>query len=218
MRSPTIHWSEPTAAHSDVGAVGNGMLRASRTFPGRPDSVGLARRFLCQVLPEDCGEVAESLALMLSELATNAVQHAATEFEVAVELIEGGRAIRIAVTDTAEGFPTPETAPADAPRGRGLQIVSSLADAWGIDLHRDPPAKTVWFSSTLPELPPGPVEFPVALPFEWSAGPVLDTQPSAANGLDRLFEPPDPDPGHASRSEPDTTDWPALGVCSVLDE
>ena len=105
-----------------------------------------------------------------------------------VELIEGGRALRIAVTDTAEGFPTPETAPADAPRGRGLQIVSSLADAWGIDLHRDPPAKTVWFSSALPELPPGPVEFPMALPFEWKARAVLDTQPSVANGLDRLFE------------------------------
>ncbi len=41
-------------------------------------------------MPEDCEEVAESLALMLSELATNAVQHAATEFEVTVELIEAG--------------------------------------------------------------------------------------------------------------------------------
>src|SRR5580692_4309894 len=153
MRSTTIPWTEPTAAPSDVGAVGDGMLRACRTFPGRPESVGQARRFLCQVMPEDCEEVAESLALMLSELATNAVQHAATEFEVAVELIEGGRAIRIAVSDTAEGFPTPEMAPGDAPRGRGLQIVSSLAEAWGVDLHRDPPSKTVWFSYALPELP-----------------------------------------------------------------
>ncbi len=165
---------------------------------------------MCQVLPEDCGEVAESLSLMLSELATNAVQHAATEFEVAIELIEGGRAIRIAVTDTAEGFPTPETAPADAPRGRGLQIVSSLADAWGVDLHRDPPAKTVWFSSALPELPAAPVDFPMAVPMHWEARAMLDTQPSAANGLDRLFDP-------ATTSD-EGAQWPALGVCSVLDE
>ena len=119
MRSPTIHWTEPTAAPSDVGAVGSGMLRACRTFPGRPASVSQARHFLCQVMPEDCQEVAESVALMLSELATNAVQHAATEFEVTVELIDGGRSVRVSVTDTAEGFPTPEAAPADAPRGAG---------------------------------------------------------------------------------------------------
>jgi anti-sigma regulatory factor (Ser/Thr protein kinase) len=161
MTSPTIDWTEPPAAHSDVGGAGNPVPRASRAFPGQPTSVGRARHFLRQVLPEDCGgEVAWTSALMLSELATNAVQHAATAFDVAVELIEGGRAVRVSVTDTAEGFPTPETAAAHAPRGRGLKIVDTLADAWGVDLRRDPPGKTVWFTAALPEPPAPPSKTP----------------------------------------------------------
>ena len=87
---------------------------------------------------------------MLSEIATNAVQHAATEFEVEVEIIDDGRVVRVAVTDGAHGFPSPETAGDDAARGRGLQIVGTLADAWGVDVQRDPAGKTVWFSSHLP--------------------------------------------------------------------
>ena len=171
------------------------MLRACRTFPGRPESVGQARRFLCQVMPEDCDEVAESLALMLSELATNAVQHAATEFEVAVELIEGGRSVRVSVTDTAEGFPTLDAASADAPHGRGLHIVSSLADTWGVDVQKDPAAKTVWFSAVLPELPalPAlptlptlPMHLPVTVPMHWEARTLLDTQTDI---LEQLLSP-----------------------------
>ena len=37
----------------------------------------------------------------------------------------------------------------DAPHGRGLHIVRTLADAWGIEMQRDRPGKTVWFSSTV---------------------------------------------------------------------
>jgi PAS domain S-box-containing protein len=188
------------------------MLRACRTFPGRPESVGQARRFLCQVMPEDCEEVAESLALMLSELATNAVQHAATEFEVAVELIEGGRSVRVSVTDTAEGFPTPDAPPADAPRGRGLHIVSSLADTWGVDVQRDPAAKTVWFSAALPALPELPtlptlpVHLPVTVPTHWEARTLLDAETDTLESLLR------PAPSSA------TDEWPALAMCSVLNE
>ena len=37
----------------------------------------------------------------------------------------------------------------DAPDGRGLHIVRALADAWGIEMRRDRPGKTVWFSVAL---------------------------------------------------------------------
>ena len=86
---------------------------------------------------------------MLSELATNAVQHAATEFEVAVRVAPDGRRVRVEVTDAAAGFPTPQEPVADAPHGRGLHIVRTLADAWGIEMRRDRPGKTVWFSLPL---------------------------------------------------------------------
>ena len=87
--------------------------------------------------------------LMLSELATNAVQHAATEFEVGVRVAPDGHRVRVEVTDAAAGFPTPQEQIADAPHGRGLHIVRTLADAWGIEMRRDRPGKTVWFSLPL---------------------------------------------------------------------
>ena len=49
----------------------------------------------------------------------------------------------------ATGFPTPQDQAADAPHGRGLHIVRTLADAWGIEMRRDQPGKTVWFSLPL---------------------------------------------------------------------
>ena len=88
---------------------------------------------------------------MLSELATNVVQHASTEFEVEISVTPdaGGRSVRVRVSDEAPGFPTPQEPGMDAPHGRGLRIVESLADAWVIEVRRDRPGKTVWFDSLL---------------------------------------------------------------------
>ena len=84
-------------------------------------------------------EVAWTSALMLSELATNAVQHADTEFEVDIDADReaGGRWVRVRVTDEAAGLPHRPEPPPDAPHGRGLRIVETLADAWGVDVRRD---------------------------------------------------------------------------------
>ncbi len=87
---------------------------------------------------------------MLSELATNAVQHAATEFEVSVGISPDCGRVRVEVSDVAAGYPTPREPIPDAPHGRGLHIVCSLADAWGFEVRRDRPGKTVWFSAELP--------------------------------------------------------------------
>ena len=64
---------------------------ATRRFPASATSVGQARRFLARPAPGPASdEEADSLVLMVSELATNAVQHAATEFEVAVHVAPDG--------------------------------------------------------------------------------------------------------------------------------
>ena len=57
--------------------------------------------------------------------------------------------MRVEVSDEAPGFPTPREQATDAPHGRGLRIVESLADVWGVEMRRDRPGKTVWFSSPL---------------------------------------------------------------------
>ena len=86
---------------------------------------------------------------MLSELATNAVQHARTEFEVGIWVTPDGegRSVLVRVTDQAPGFPVPQDPPADAPHGRGLRIIESLAAGWGVEMEHDRPGKTVWFTA-----------------------------------------------------------------------
>jgi anti-sigma regulatory factor (Ser/Thr protein kinase) len=123
---------------------------ATRRFHASALSVGQARRFLLAKLPAAWGDDADDLVLMLSELATNAVQHAATEFEVAVRVSPDRGRVRVEVSDVAAGYPTPLEPALDALHGRGLHIVRSLADAWGIEARRDRPGKTVWFSVVLP--------------------------------------------------------------------
>jgi PAS domain S-box-containing protein len=139
------------------GGGGEATTTAERRFPAACASVREARQFLVQHLRAGADEDLEPLVLMLSELATNAVQHADTAFEVAITISPeaGGRAVHVRVTDEAAGFPVPQAAPPDGLRGRGLRIVESLADAWGIDVQHGRAGKTVWFTSWL-EAPASP--------------------------------------------------------------
>jgi two-component sensor histidine kinase len=82
----------------------------------------------------------DDVGLVVSELATNAVKHAATTFEVAVRI--GGR-IRIDVSDESPVLPTPpQNVPPTAISGRGLQLVDALCDRWGVEVHDG--YKCVW--------------------------------------------------------------------------
>lgn len=110
-----------------------------RTFPPDLRSVRDARLFVQRVTGCDASD---PVALLVSELSTNAVLHARTEFTVSVRC-EDDATIRVEVTDGVYGAPTLRKA-AMTPDGRGLQIVSGLAQRWGIDQRPDG-AKTVWF-------------------------------------------------------------------------
>jgi hypothetical protein len=85
-------------------------------------------------------EVCDAALLLTSELATNAVLHARTEFDVTVARLAD--VVRIAVTDGNTRLPQPCMAPADATTGRGLALVDAMASAWGADRHGR--GKTVW--------------------------------------------------------------------------
>lgn len=136
-----------------MGLAGGGVrdreCSIARRFPASCGSVGLARHFLVEHLGGGSDEDVALVALMLSELATNAVQHAATEFEVAMTVTPdgAGRLVIVSVRDEAPGFPSPQEPPAEAPHGRGLRIVDALADAWGVEVQGDRPGKTVWFEA-----------------------------------------------------------------------
>jgi anti-sigma regulatory factor (Ser/Thr protein kinase) len=119
-------------------------VRSSRAFTAEARSVGAARRYvrdvLCDHLPAQVGAV----ELMVSELATNSVKHAHSNFKVSIDDARGE--IRVEVRDTGRGQPVLRSPAPLEPSGRGLRIVEALSRAWGT--ADSPHGKTVWF--TLP--------------------------------------------------------------------
>ncbi|MFI6863216.1 ATP-binding protein [Streptomyces sp. NPDC050421] len=117
-----------------------------RRWSRHPRCVGLARAELLAAL-EGWGLVAlrDSAALVLSELLTNAGRHARVspgrEIETRFLSVDGG--LRIEVHDGSESPPQECKPDVDACEGRGLLLVSALADAWGFG-DRGGPGKVFW--------------------------------------------------------------------------
>ncbi|MET7712312.1 ATP-binding protein [Streptomyces sp. NPDC005407] len=89
----------------------------------------------------------DGIELVAAELVTNAVLHA-TSGPVTVGVHRNGAALVVEVHDTAKALP--ETGPADvnAESGRGLHLVSALADRHGTDLT--PTGKRCWAEFHVP--------------------------------------------------------------------
>lgn len=117
---------------------------AKRRFRCRPEAVPAARRFVRDVLSDQSPEIREAAELMTSELATNCVRHAHTDFELS---IQAQGQIRIEVCDTGDGRPRVLTPAPHDRSGRGLRIVEAMSSTWGISPSEH--GKTVWF--TLPQ-------------------------------------------------------------------
>ncbi|MEU6757584.1 ATP-binding protein [Streptomyces sp. NPDC046685] len=83
-------------------------------------------------------DVADSLEWVVTELVTNAVIHgrATRGSRVVVAYHLDGERLRVEVRDAASGMPrvgSSVSEDGDAPEGgRGLQIVATLADDWGV--------------------------------------------------------------------------------------
>lgn len=123
----------------------NPPVVASPEFPPEPGAVRSARRWAADHASVD-GPTGETLALLVSELAANAVMHARAPFTVTLDREDDH--LRVAVSDQGHDL-LPEIGTHDprATAGRGLRMVAALASAWGIDTGPRPPT-TVWF--TLP--------------------------------------------------------------------
>ncbi|MEU1552169.1 ATP-binding protein [Streptomyces scabiei] len=108
-----------------------GVFVARSAFPRRPEAVGPARNWAAQVYREWGGgseEQAEICALLVSELATNAVLHADGErFEVTVwpkHVID--------VRDTSTEKPEARASGMNDENGRGLLLVDALSEEFEV--------------------------------------------------------------------------------------
>jgi hypothetical protein len=110
----------------------------SASFAPVPLSVRAARQFVGSLLPDPVRR--ELGELLVSELTTNALRYGPGPFEVRV--LTGARA-RVEVFDGETTLPSLRDATARDESGRGLQIVSQLAAAWGTE--ELPDGKVVWF-------------------------------------------------------------------------
>lgn len=119
-----------------------------------PSSVRTARLFVVDKLQEwRCDDLVDRVALLTSELATNAVVHTGQPYSVSVE--RRGPAVRVEVADQADRLPARRDLVVDltegeAPSAReaesafsGLGIVDATATAWGSE--NVPGGKVVWF-------------------------------------------------------------------------
>jgi anti-sigma regulatory factor (Ser/Thr protein kinase) len=107
------------------------------TLTATPDSVPMARRFVADRVRRCPVGVASNCLLLASELATNCVLHARTDYVVRVVVDDDH--VRVEVADSEPDMPRRE-----AP-GNGLRMVESLATAWGIDPCAEGQGKVVWF-------------------------------------------------------------------------
>lgn len=142
--SPHAHAQSPSVAAS-----------FARRFPSSRRNARRARHLAVGQLaawgvPEG-GELGGRAALIVSELASNAVTHGhvpGRDFEVRLTLTPA--VMHIEVTDGRTGSGPPAGRGALAPArpgaesGRGLVLVDALADRWGVETRTPAPGKTVW--------------------------------------------------------------------------
>ena len=106
--------------------------------------MGAARRFVRDVLKTRrvADGVVSTVELLTSEVVTNAIVHARSGPQLAVEVKEDS--VRVAVRDLSPAAPVRRLGRLDDVSGRGVIIVDELASAWGVERERNG-AKQVWF-------------------------------------------------------------------------
>ena len=110
-------------------------------LPPEPSSATRARGLAREQLAASCSaDTVETIALLVTELVTNAILHARTPLLLTLEARPNH--VRICVEDRSNEQPALQRYDADAVTGRGLALVDQLASSWGVDTT--PSGKVVW--------------------------------------------------------------------------
>lgn len=136
----------PSEALLQVCQLHSGLVPAPctavRWFPAEAAAVRAARLFAIETLvragyPDS---LSEDAALVVTELATNAVLHSRSAFTASVDC--QGLVVRLAVQDHSCASPVHRPVSITAASGRGISLISGLARRWGTEVGSD--GKVVW--------------------------------------------------------------------------
>jgi anti-sigma regulatory factor (Ser/Thr protein kinase) len=195
-------------------------LVATAAYQPVAPAAAAARRFVRDTLrsweltgrSEDQDALVDDAVLLTSELVTNAVLHAGTPVQVTCRLVgdELNGAVEIAVLDRRPAelrldVPKATAEAAERTNGRGLQLPSQLASAWGVTYARA--AKAVWFRISLAAA--GRVSGP--------GGAAVASIPAQAAGAESMPERPERDPPAPGErpGEPGRPGFDALLISTV---
>jgi phosphoserine phosphatase RsbU/P len=122
------------------------VTRFSAEFKDEVESVARARHWVSGVLAEKGhSSRADTVCLLVSELATNSLRHARSPFEVTVEVY--GTKLVVQVMDHSRELPVKAGPAREDFGGKGLLFMDTLADSWGSRLV--PGGKIVFFTLDL---------------------------------------------------------------------
>lgn len=115
--------------------------RVEQVFVPQAEVLATARAIVARTLTDwQCAPLVADAAVVVVELATNAIRHARSPF--VLRLIRTRSGVRVEVQDASDR--PPAYLPSDRRRigGRGIQIVDSIARSWGS--HPEAGGKIVW--------------------------------------------------------------------------
>ncbi|MGW6058973.1 ATP-binding protein [Streptomyces sp. NPDC055189] len=124
---------------------GDSSEHRSTLLVRRKPAARAARQFVAEALTQwAMTRRLDDIRLCVSELVTNALLHGdPDESLILVRLELRDTQLLLEVHDAGDGTPTRLKAPDTSDDGRGLFLVSAMADDWGVATHQGP-GKRVW--------------------------------------------------------------------------
>jgi len=148
--SMPIRWACFPAAAAPASGMDASRIAAARDF-----TISTLRRW-------GVAERCEDVAVVVSELLTNALRHALpasgharTGWPVRLGLLQPGRGVMCAVADPGRAAPVLQQPEHLGETGRGLHVIAALSDHWGYTIPTDM-GKVMWAMFLARPAPPIP--------------------------------------------------------------
>jgi anti-sigma regulatory factor (Ser/Thr protein kinase) len=150
-----------------------------------PSRIGQVRRIVsAQLRYWRLDPLIDAAVLGVTELLSNVHRHAEPDKQCRVDMVLHRDRLTVSVSDHDPRVPPVHSEDAAATAGRGLPLVASFSDSWGVRAHGSGGGKAVWFTLVAP----APAVPPAAAAHPPSAPPLLSRHqrspaPAAARGL-----------------------------------